>query len=66
MKKHIIWTSEINLEDWQEILNEEYPDITDINAKYSIVAETNDCYLWDERIRGTFICGISKRGNRDY
>lgn len=58
MKKHIIWTSEINMEEWQEMLEEEYPDITDLSAKYSIVTETNDCYLWDEKINLNIPCDI--------
>lgn len=50
MKKNIIWSSDIDLKDWEDYLAEEYPNITDENKKYELVYEINDMYLEDERI----------------
>lgn len=50
MKKHIIWNSEINLDDWQDFLEEEHPDVEDEDEKYRLCTEMNDMYLDDERI----------------
>lgn len=50
MKKHIIWSNQnINVEDWQDFLDECYPDVTDEFDKYNLCAEMNDEYLYDER-----------------
>ena len=49
MKKRIIWSSEINLEDWKEWLDEEYPEVTDEDEQYELVSMLNNEYLYDER-----------------
>ena len=49
MKKHIIWSSEINLKDWQDFLEEVYPDITAESEQYNLAYELNNEYLYDER-----------------
>ena len=50
-KERIIWSNmDIELKDWQEFLEEEYPDVTDENEQYRIVYDMNDEYLNDERL----------------
>lgn len=34
MKKHMIWTSDINIADWIDYLQEMYPEVTDENEQY--------------------------------
>ena len=46
-RKHIIWSNEINLADWQEWLYEEYPDITNDADRYRVVSEELDSQLDD-------------------
>lgn len=48
MKKHIIWSSTINFEDWEDDLKENYPNLSE-DKLYDIAVETNDEYLNDER-----------------
>jgi len=48
MKKHLIWSSDVNLEDWRDDLLEEYPDADD-EELYELACEMNDEYLDDER-----------------
>ena len=50
MKKHMIWSSEIDIEDWKDYLESEHPDVTDEYEKYRLCSELNDSYLDDERI----------------
>ena len=51
MKKYIIWSNlNVNLEDWQDFLEEEYPNVKDEYEQYNIVSELNDEYLDDERM----------------
>lgn len=47
--KHIIWSNDINIGDWESFLNEEYPDVDEFE-KLDIVYEVNDEYLEDERV----------------
>ena len=48
--RHIIWSNEyLDLEDWREDLQEQYPDCSE-DTLYQIMCETNDEYLSDERI----------------
>lgn len=47
--KHTIWSSDINLEDWKDFLQEEYPDSSE-DEYYELVAELNSEYLEDERM----------------
>ena len=50
MKKHIIWSNlDLNLEDWKDFLEEEYPDVTDEYKQFNLVSELNDEYFGDER-----------------
>lgn len=47
---HTIWQNTgINIEDWSDFLEEEYPDVTDEYEQYRLVEEMNDEYLEDER-----------------
>ena len=48
-KKRTIWSSEINLEDWKDYLEEEYPEVTDESEKYDLIYRLNNEYLYDER-----------------
>lgn len=48
-KKHIIWSSDISLDDWQDWLNEEYPDISDDADRYQVIGEELDAQLDDVR-----------------
>lgn len=49
MKKHIIWSTDINLEDWKDFFAEEHPDVTDPAAQYEIACRENQSYLGDEQ-----------------
>lgn len=49
MAKKMIWTSEINMEDWEEFLEEEYPKIKDKNEQYDLVRDYIIRNLEDER-----------------
>lgn len=49
MKKNIIWSSDICLADWEDYLQQEYPDVTDEYKKYELCTDTNYMYLDDER-----------------
>ena len=47
--KSVIWSNyDLHLEDWEDFLNEAYPEVTDEYEKYNIIAEENDGYLEDE------------------
>ena len=49
--EHIIWSNvRINLEDWADFLQEEYPDVTDPDKQYELCCDMNDEYLDDERM----------------
>lgn len=48
-KERIVWSNDINLEDWKDFLKEEYPDVTDEEEQYNLAYETNNWYLDDER-----------------
>ena len=48
MKKHTIWSSEINLDDWRDDLISEDPDLTETEL-YERADEINAWYLNDER-----------------
>ena len=49
MKKHMIWTSCFDMADYEDFLNECYPEVTDEYRKYEIVSEMNHENLEDER-----------------
>ena len=50
-RKHIIWTSDIDYEDWRDDMEAEYPDEEGYNEQWRIdrAYEINDDYLDDER-----------------
>ncbi len=49
-RKRTIWQNyDINLEDYQEFLEEEHPDVTDEYEKEKLVLQMNDEYLEEER-----------------
>ncbi len=48
MKKRIIWSDDINLEDWQDLFEEE--GIEDEGEQYERACELNNDYLDDERV----------------
>ena len=52
MKEKIrtIWNSEINLDDWKDFIEEEYPDYTDESFLYERCSNMNDIYLEDEKM----------------
>lgn len=48
--RHIIWSNEnLDLDDWREDLQEQYPDCSE-DELYRIMCETNAEYLSDERV----------------
>lgn len=49
MKKHIIWDSAPDFEDWEDDLRAEHPE-ADEDELYDIMYETNNNYLDDERL----------------
>lgn len=52
MKKYIIWQNyNVNLKDYEDFLEEYYPDITSEEEKYYIIEELNNQCLEDERAR---------------
>lgn len=48
MKKHVIWSSEFDMNDWLDFINEEYPDTSE-EDRYELVCELNDLDLDDRR-----------------
>jgi hypothetical protein len=50
--KHIIWSNELNYEDWQDDLESQYPDEEgyDEEDRIRLMHEINDEYLLDEKI----------------
>ncbi len=50
MKKHLIWTDDICMDDWNDFLLEEHPEVTDDYEKYNLVCDMNYTYLEDERM----------------
>ena len=49
MKKHMVWTSDINITDWIDYLQEMYPEVTDENEQYQLCVEANNEGLNDAR-----------------
>ena len=48
--EHIIWSNmDINVADYADFLQEEYPEVTDPDKQYELCCELNDDYLDDER-----------------
>lgn len=48
-KKHVIWSEDINLEDWNEYLDEEFPE-ADEDERWRLAEMLNYEYLEDERM----------------
>lgn len=49
-KQWLIWTNYyLELNDWKDYLDEEFPDVENEYDKWQLVHEENDCYLEDER-----------------
>ena len=49
--EHIIWSNmDINVADYADFLQEEYPEVTDPNEQYELCCEMNANYLDDERM----------------
>ena len=47
--KHIIWSDmNLDLNDWRDDLKEYYPEASE-DELYSIMLDTNNEYIWDER-----------------
>lgn len=47
--KTVIWSNyNLNLEDWEDFLNEAYPEVTDEYEKYRLIVEKKNRYLEDE------------------
>lgn len=47
--KYLIWKSEIDVKDYKDLLNEEYPEITDEYEQYRVCWEYNQDVLEDEK-----------------
>ena len=48
--EHIIWSNtDINVADYADFLQEEYPEVTDPDKQYELCCVLNDDYLDDER-----------------
>lgn len=62
MEEHGIWSNMIDVEEWEDFLNEEYPEVTNEDEKYSLVNVLNNEYLNIERknlnikVDGEIIC----------
>lgn len=48
-KERVIWSSEINLEDWKDYLEDQHPNVTDEDEQLRLCQEINSYYLGDER-----------------
>lgn len=46
--RHIIWTDDLDYDDWKADLEEQYPDLTD-DERMALMYELNGDYLDDER-----------------
>ena len=54
--KHIIWSNRnLDLDDWIDFLEDEYPEITDEHEQYHLIEDMNMEYLEDE------CCNLSKK-----
>ena len=48
--EHIIWSNyDINVADYADFLQENYPEITDPDKQYELCCEMNYAYLDDEK-----------------
>ena len=46
--RHIIWSNDIDYDDWREDLEEQYPDLSE-QERMELMVEQNNDYLDDER-----------------
>ena len=46
--RHIIWSNDIDYDDWKEDLEEQYPELTE-DERIELMYELNGDYLDDER-----------------
>lgn len=46
--KHVIWTNEINVKDWEDDIREMYPNIED-DEIYEVAYRENEMYFYDEK-----------------
>ena len=65
--KHIIWSNmNLDLDDWKDFLEEEYPEITDEHEQYHLIEDMNMEYL-DECLKygkyRKFSCKEQKYGD---
>lgn len=58
MKKHIIWTNQVDVNDYEGYLQEYYPEVKDETEKYELCCQINDDHLDDERINLNIKCPI--------
>ena len=50
MKRHVIWSNRnLDINDWKDFLEEEYPEVTDEYEQYNLIEDMNMEYLEDER-----------------
>lgn len=49
MQKRIIWSNEIDLDDFREYIEDEFPEAESESEKWEIACEINNDYLEDER-----------------
>lgn len=48
---HTIWQNiDLKIEDWKDLLEDEYPDVTDEDEQYDLIGQINNDYLSDERM----------------
>lgn len=52
-QKHIIWSSDVDYEDWRADLEEQYPDLSE-QERMELMVEQNNDYLDDERCKAAF------------
>ena len=46
--RHIIWSDDVDYDDWKEDLEEQYPELSD-DERFEMMYEINNGYLDDER-----------------
>ena len=50
MKRHVIWSNRnLDINDWKDFLEEEYPEVTNEYEQYNLIEDMNMRYLEDER-----------------
>ena len=59
----LIWTSEVDVDDWDDYFLEFDPDL-DIDERYVRAAEINESYLDDERTNLNIVLGDASPNDR--